>query len=176
MKRFLKAFGVILCVFTVLLTLTSCSGYDFYEDWHNAGATIEKENIYQLITLDEAKQKIDNKDTFVLIYASSSNSESVKVISSFQAQAEYLQRTDAVIYYLNSSEFTSTSDRTKVRETIKMHEAPSDGSPIVMGYKNSAAVIDTSDKNRGSMKDYFKGDQVQYASLASYIFKDLLKK
>ena len=149
MKRFLKAFGVILCVFTVLLTLTSCSGYDFYEDWHNAGATIEKENIYQLITLDEAKQKIDNKDTFVLIYASSSNSESVKVISSFQAQAEYLQRTDAVIYFLNSSEFTSTSDRTKVRETIKMHEAPSDGSPIVMGYKNSASVIDTSDKNRG---------------------------
>ena len=175
MTKFSKAFSTLLLVFILLLTMTSCSGYDFYNDWHGAGADIDKENIYEVISLEEAKKKKDASETFVLVYAASSSSKAVSVITSLQAQAEYLSCTDVVIYYLNSKDyFGSTSTRTEVRNTLNMNESPSDGSPVILGFKSGATILDTSDSKKS--KDFMVDGSISYSSLASYIFRDLLAK
>lgn len=64
MKKILKPFSIIFCAIALLLMLASCQGNSFYSKWHARGAEIEKENCYQEITLDEAKEKKTNKETF----------------------------------------------------------------------------------------------------------------
>lgn len=180
MKKFVKAICMtsILCV--LLFFMASCSGYNFYDDFHKAGADIEKDHIFQIITLEEAKQKKENGDTFVLLYGSSSNTGCVNLVTKLQAQAEYLGNTDAVIYYLNSTEYNSSSKRSEVREAIKMHDPSKDGSPIVMIFtsapSSSRVDVDTSFTDSSQTKKFMEAGSIQYSSLASYIFKEILIK
>lgn len=155
--------------------MTSCSGYSFYNDFHNAGADIEKDHIFELITLEEAKEKKEKGDTFVLLYGASSNQSCVTVVTSLQAQAEYLGNTDATIYFLNSKDYTTTSKCREVKDAIRMHDPSKDGSPIIMTFKATAVDIDTSNKDKVRTKEFIKNDVIQYASLASEIFKNILK-
>ncbi len=178
MKRLVKLISVFCMTFVFLLSMASCTGYDFYSDWHNAGASIEKEHIFEVITLEEATKMKKDGISFALLYASSSSQESVKVVSTLQAQAEYLGREDAVIYFLDAKDYDTSSKRKELRsaDTIYMHEAPTDGSPIIMTFKSTAVDVDTSFTNKPKTKQFFVNGSFQYASLASYIFKDLLKK
>lgn len=182
MKKLTKTFAILSFVFMALFLFASCDKeYNFYEDWHEAGADIEEDNIYKVITLDEAKEKISNGDKFVLIYAASKidnvvNYDSVELISTFQVQAEYLGNTTATIYVLDSSKYTSKDDRKLIRETLNMHEAPSNGSPVVLVY-NKVLEVDTSNKNGNNgtkSKDFLVNGSYSYASLASYVFLELL--
>lgn len=176
MKGFLKAIVICSISFLMVLTMTGCSEYNFYGDWHSAGANIEEKNIFVTISLEEAKAKKEAGDVFTLLYASSSSTQSLSVVSSLQAQAEYLLKgevDDVVIYYVNSSEFNTSEKRTEVRTALGMHEAPSDGSPIIMTFKSGRVDVDTSDFNKVATKNFIVGNSIQYASLASYIFKEL---
>lgn len=56
-----------------------------------------------------------------------------------------------------------------------MHDPSSDGAPIVMTFRATAVDVDTSNKDKVKTKQFIKDGVVQYASLSSYIFKDLLK-
>ena len=173
MKRFLKALTTLSLILVMVISLTSC-GYNFYNDWHSAGADIEKENIYVVITLEEAKKMKEEGQKFALIYASSSSSTSVDVITTFQIQAEYLGNEDAKIYFIDSSNYQAKEKRNEVRDAIKMHEAPSNGSPVVMTFKNGAVDVDTSNVNKVKTKEFIVDGDIKYSSLASYIFKELL--
>ncbi|MCM1131106.1 MAG: hypothetical protein NC310_03340 [Roseburia sp.] len=175
MKKFLKAISIMSILFVMVLAMTSCSGYSFYKDFHDAGAEIEKDNIFELITLEEAKAKKENGDTFVLLYGSSSNSNCVNIVSTLQAQAEYLGNTEATIYFLNSKDYTTTSKCREVKDAIRMHDPSKDGSPIIMTFKATAVDIDTSNKDKVKTKEFIKDNVVQYDSLASEIFKNILK-
>ena len=57
MKKFLKAISMITAMFVLLLSMASCSGYSFYKDFKEAGASIEEENIFIEISLEDAKTK-----------------------------------------------------------------------------------------------------------------------
>ena len=174
MKRFLKACGALVLSFVLLLAMTSCSEYDFYEDWHGAGAAIEKDNIFETISLEKAAEMKEDGKVFALVYASSSAATSRNVITSLQVQAEYLGCEDAVVYYVNSTDYYgSSTTRKEVKSIIGMHEAPSDGSPVIMTFKNGRVDVDTSDMNKTKTKEFIKNGIIQYASLASYIFREL---
>ncbi|MDE7161978.1 MAG: hypothetical protein K2N65_04380, partial [Anaeroplasmataceae bacterium] len=164
----------------LLLFMASCSGYSFYDDFHKAGADIEKDHIFEVITLEEAKQKKENGDTFVLLYGTSSNTGCVQLVTKLQAQAEYLGNTDAVIYYLNSAEYTSSTKRTEVREAINMHDPSKDGAPVVMIFTKAPSAsrvdVDTSFTESSQTKKFMESGSIQYSSLASYIFKEILVK
>lgn len=181
MKKFFK----ILCCISILsiltLVMSACSGYSFYNDFHGAGADIEKDHIYELITLEEAKAKKENGDTFVLLYGSSSNTECVNLVTKFQVQAEYLGNPDAVIYYLNSKDFTTKEKRDEIREAIGMRDPSSEGEPIIMTFTAASGAsrrdVDTSDKNLSRTKEFMDDSgNILYSSLASYIFKEVLAK
>ena len=171
MKKFLKAISMITAMFVLLLSMASCSGYSFYKDFKEAGASIEEENIFIEISLEDAKTKKAAGETFVLLYGNSSNSECVTVVTTLQVQAEYLGNPTAKVYFLNSKDYKTSSDR----EAINMHDPSSDGAPIVMTFRATAVDVDTSNKDKVKTKQFIKDGVVQYASLSSYIFKDLLK-
>ena len=175
MKKFLKAISMITAMFVLLLSMASCSGYSFYKDFKEAGASIEEENIFIEISLEDAKTKKAAGETFVLLYGNSSNSECVTVVTTLQVQAEYLGNPTALVYFLNSKDYKTSSDRKTVREAINMHDPSSDGAPIVMTFRATAVDVDTSNKDKVKTKQFIKDGVVQYASLSSYIFKDLLK-
>ncbi len=179
MKKLMKAISFMTCMLVMVLAMTSCSGYSFYNDFHDAGAEIEKENIFEIISLEEAKTKKENGDTFVLLYGSSSNSNCVALVSSLQAQAEYLGKADATIYFLNSKDYTTSSKCREVKDAIMMHDPTKDGSPIIMTFISAPTAsrvdVDTSNRDKVKTKEFISGGAIQYASLASYIFKDVLK-
>lgn len=173
MKRFLKALTVLSLAFVMVISLASC-GYNFYDDWHSAGAEIEEDNIYVVITLEEAKKMKEDGEVFALVYASSSSSSAVNVITTFQIQAEYLGNEDAKIYFVDSTDYTTKAKRAEVRDALNMHEAPETGDPVVMTFRSTAVDVDTSNTNKVKTKEFIVDGTVQYASLASYIFKELL--
>lgn len=180
MKKFVKAISLVSIFCALFILMTSCSGYSFYDDFHKAGAKIEKDHIFEVITLDQAKEKKENGDTFVLLYGSSSNSTCVNLVSSLQEQSEYLGNPDATIYFVNSTDYKTSSKRQEVRDAINMRDPSSNGEPILMTFisaPNASRVdVDTSDKDKVKTKEFIKDGVIQYASLASYIFKDVLKK
>ncbi len=175
MKKFLKAVSIVSFMFVMLLSMASCSGYSFYKDFNEAGAKIEEENIFELITLEDAKNKKAAGETFVLLYGNSTNSECVSLVTTLQVQAEYLGNPDATIYFLDSKDYKTSTDRKSVRDAINMHDPSSNGEPILMTFRSTAVDVDTSNKDKVKTKQFIKDGVVQYASLSSYIFKDLLK-
>lgn len=179
MKKFIKALGLFSFLAVLMLTFTSCNSYNFYKDWNGAGADIESNNIFTTITLDEAKEKKDAKETFVLFYGASSSSTAVSMVTSLQAQAEYLNNTDATIYYVNSADYYETSSkRALVREAIGMRDAPSTADPVIMIFRNGASAIDSSMPSIAKNSKFYdkESGQFLYTSLYSYIFKELLVK
>lgn len=179
MKKAIKSISFISFMFVLLFIMVSCSNKGFYQDFHSAGAIIEKENIFEQITLDQAKTKKENNETFVLLYGNSTNSACVSVVTSLQAQAEYLGNTDVTIYFLNSTEYKTSSQRKEVRDAIRMHEPTSDGAPVIMTFvaasTSSRVDVDTSDREKVKTKEFIKNGSIQYSSLASYIFKELFE-
>lgn len=175
MKRFLKLTSLMSVLLFIVVVMTGCSKYNFYDDFKGAGADIEKENIFELITLDEIKAKKEAGETFVVLYGASSNSECVNVVTSLQAQAEYLGNEEATIYFFNSKDYNTTSKVREVKDQIKMHNPSKDGSPIVITFKATAVDIDTSNTDKVRTKEFIVDGEVKYSSLASEIFKNILK-
>ncbi len=173
MKKILKITSLFSVFVLFMILMTSCSGYSFYKDWHKAGADIDKDHIFEVITLEQAETKKKNGDVFALLFASSSNKESVNVVTSFQAQAEYLEAIDKTIYFVDSTKYTSTSLRNEVRTALGMQDVPTDGAPAVMTFKSKAVDVDTTNKNSTRTGKFIVNGEIQYSSLASYIFREL---
>ena len=59
MKKFIKGLAALMLVACGLVGLTSCDNYDFYKDWTDAGADLEKDaHIFEALTLEEAEKYI----------------------------------------------------------------------------------------------------------------------
>lgn len=175
LKKIVSAF-VIALIFG--LALTSCSGYNFYKEFSEAGADIEENNIFEVLTLEEAKAKIEANETFVLLYGTAQSSPCVNVVTSLQAQAEYLGAEDLTVYFMDATDYIESSkSRKEVREAIKMND-PMDqfsDSPVIIIYKNGKVDVDTSALESTKTKKFLnESGAVQYASLASYIFREIL--
>lgn len=172
--KFISLFAVLL--FGVWL-LVGCSGYNFYSKWTDAGATLPKDHIFTVVSLDEVQKKIESKETFALLYATTESTASVKVVTSLQTQATYLQVSDKTIFFLDAADYIETaSARDEIRQKINMKD-PMDSTmddPVIMTFKEGVIDVDTSFVSKGTTQPFIRSGKVQYASLASYIFKELL--
>lgn len=174
MKRFLKAISM-LSITLMLVVLTGCNQDKFYKEWSNAGAEIEEENIFEYIELDEVATKISNGDTFVVVCASSKNSQSITVINTLQSQHDYLcPEKDVTIYVVDSTDFDKSSRKT-AKEKLGLSKAvTSDGSPIIMTYEKGIIGVETNWLDKIQTQEFVVNGTFQSSALASYIFKDLL--
>lgn len=173
-KNILSA--VIVCV--LLITMTGCSKYNFYNDWSEAGAKITKDHIFVAVTLEEVQEKIEADETFALLYTTSESQTGIAAVETLQNQAEYLGFEDEVIYFLDAADYISSSKKRKeVREAINMHD-PIDSiidAPVIITYVKGVVDVDTSDLTDTKTKKFIGEDgTIQYLSLASYIFRELL--
>ena len=175
LKKIISAF-VVACVLG--LALTSCSGYNFYDEFKEAGADITEDHIFEVVNLEKAQANIEADETFVLVYGTSESLACVNVITSLQAQAEYLEAEDKTIYFMDATDYIESSKKRKeVREALDIND-PMDAlsdSPVIVIYKNGKVDIDTSNPDSSRTKKFLNDSgAVQYASLASYIFREIL--
>ena len=174
MKKIFKRFALIAIVILGALHLTGC--YNFYNDWHKAGANIEKDNCFTAVELDAAKSKIENKDTFVLVLATSTNSTCVSRISLLQEQADYADF-DGTLYFVSITDYCDTaSGRKELRDKlgVKGYSNNLTGTDaVVVAYTKGEITFDTSSKlTNDSIKQFVSNSNINFYSLASYIFND----
>ncbi|MBR4496234.1 MAG: hypothetical protein IKP12_03790 [Acholeplasmatales bacterium] len=174
MKKLFKRIALFAIVILGALHLTGC--YNFYDDFSKAGAKIEKENCFKAIELNEAKAKIDAKDTFVLVLATSTNSTCVSRISLLQEQADYAEF-DGVLYFVSMTNYCETATgRKELRDKlgIKGYSNNLTGSDaVIVAYTKGEITFDTSSKlTNDSIKQFVSNESINFYSLASYIFND----
>ena len=176
MKRLLKALST-LSVLLLLVVLTSCGSNKFYKEWSNAGANIEKDNIFEYIELEEVKEKIAASETFVVVYASYENATSISTINSLQAQYDYLCTNDEeiVIYVVDSTDFDKSSERKEAKEALAVTKAvPNDGSPLIVTYSKGAPTVESNWLDKIQTQEFVFNGRLDLSSLCSYIYRELL--
>ena len=100
-----------------LMSLASCSSTSFYKDWHNAGADIDEEVPFEYISFDKAKAMKDNKETFLVMFGSPSDSQDVKDVQGLCYDA-YVTNQKNKIYFVNCDDASSVSVREKYRKEL----------------------------------------------------------
>ena len=177
MKRFLKALTTLSITIMLLVVFTSCNDNKFYKEWSEAGAGIEEEHIFEVIELSDVETKIAAGETFVVIFASSENSEAVNIITTFQTQYDYLCLNDeeVVIYVVDSTEIDKSSERTAARESLGVaKDLPKNGAPLVVTYIKGVTDVESNWTDKIQTKEFVVNGRVNYSSLCSYIFRELL--
>ena len=175
MKKFIKSIAVFAIVILGALHLTGC--YNFYDDYHKAGATIEKDNIFTAIELNEAKTKIDNDETFVLVLSTSSNTTCVNRISLLQEQADYAEF-EGTLYFVSITDYCDTATgRKELRDSLGIKGQSNNltgKDAVIVGYTKGEKSFDTSSKlDDDSIKQFVtSSNSINYYALAAYIFND----
>ena len=182
MKRFLKGALSLMVALVGLIGLTSCNDeYDFYEDFTEAGVDLDKDDmIYEAITLDQAKAKIEAEETFYLAIGTSQSKSTVSNIATLQIQADYLGF-DGTVYFVDSTDYIAKkADRNKVREDLGIHNITESTtlSLIIVVYKEGKIVLDTSytinndHVDNDTLAPFYKPGYLDYEAIASYLFRD----
>ncbi len=174
MKKLFKRFAIFAIMILGALQLSGC--YDFYDDFHKAGAQIEKDNCFTSVDLAQAKAKIDNKETFVLVLATSADSTSVSRISLLQEQSDYYEF-DGKLFVLSIKDYCDTAaGRKDLRDNLGVKGFSNNlggTDAVIVCYTKGEITIDTSAKlSSDSLKPFVSGSSINYYSLAAYIFND----
>lgn len=174
MKKIFKRFAIFAIMILGALQLSGC--YDFYDDFSKAGAQIEKDNCFTSVDLAQAKAKIDNKDTFVLVLATSADSTSVSRITLLQEQADYYEF-DGKLFVMTIKDYCDTyAGRNELRDNlgIKGFSNNLNGTDaVIVCYTKGEVTIDTSAKlSNDSLKPFVSGTSINFYSLSAYIFND----
>lgn len=177
MSKISKIFAAIAVLVIGAVTLVSCGGYNFYKDWHDAGADISKDNVFEAISLEEAQDKIAKEETFVLITGTSESSTAVSNMSTLQLYADYFDFKGTLYFVDITSYMTKPSDRKTFREALGIRDISNaaSGNLIVVCYTKGKVVLDTTNKlTDTSLENFADGDSLNFNALASYIFNDFV--
>lgn len=151
----------------------TASGNWWYYD--SDGATvIEKDNCFPSINLQDAKTKIDNKETFILIL--SITGRYISTTSLLQEKAKNYAF-NGEIYVLSINTYCDTvSGRNELRDNLGVKGLSNNltgSEAVVVCYKNGEITIDTSDNySSESLSPFIKHFTIDYELLADYIFTE----
>lgn len=118
-----KKFLVFLCIGLIMCLVsckksTTCNGsfYDCYilsKDYDNL---IAVDNVYQKITIDEFKTKLENKDDFIVYYGQPNCSFCLKNVAFFDLNAKALNI--EIIYYIESDIFNNNDKQADILQAL----------------------------------------------------------
>lgn len=183
-KVFQKAAGILVAA-VGLMSLASCSSTSFYKDWHNAGADIDEEVPFEYISFDKAKEMKDNKETFLVMFGSPSDSQDVKDVQGICYDA-YVTNQKNKIYFVNCDDASSVSVREKYRKELGVknvlspsYSEENSSDEVLSGlvavlYKNGSVAWDTSKAYDYDFCDYFAtsdSKKVNIHSVAAYAWE-----
>lgn len=185
MKKIRTILTSFVAVVLGLFALASCDGgkYDLYEDWSKAGAAIEKDNIYEVITKEQAVEKINAKETFILVASTSE-------VSACRYELPYLDVTakelgwKGTVYFINvKDDIKVASKRAEYNSELHINDinAPNQNSKYqfrelcLVVYKEGQVFLDTTNLNDTVVNEFYKLDsfvQSPYEAISAYLFKD----
>ena len=103
MSKYIKSISALAVIVIAVLTLAGCK-YNFYKEWVEAGATIEKDNIFEVVEIEEAKDKIAANETFVLVFGTTSAASAAQTVTILQTTADYLEF-DGKLFYIDCTDY-----------------------------------------------------------------------
>ena len=168
MKKILKPFSILFCLLAFVFMLASCSNETFYSKWHARGAEIEKENCYQEITLDEAKTKKQNKETFAFFLGILTNDDTaVSDMTKVQFLADNTNFTGKV-YFITVKKVTKDIAK-DVSDTFKLDIYNKGLFGIAI--KDGIVKINTSNSKDDTNERFMtNGSTIDVVAVAEYFF------
>lgn len=174
MNKLVKFFSAFAVLLIGAVTLVSCGGYNFYNVWTEAGATLDKDHPFEVIEVADAKSKIDEKETFVLVLGNPSIYASANSITTMCEQAK-VANFDGTIYFIDiEDELSGISSRKEIKDSLKINNPTNANTNlIIVCYNKGEVLIDTSAKiTESSLENFVSGSAIDYSALSAYIFND----
>ena len=184
-KVIAKAAGLGLALFGVL-SLASCSASSFYSDWSKAGADINQEVPFEYISFDKAKEMKENKETFLVMFGSPSDSQDVTDVQGICYDA-YVTNQKNKIYFINCEDASKVSVREQYRKELDVKNVLSPSYSVIdpdddgtlnglvaVLYKNGSVYFDTSRAYAYDFCSYFAtsdSKKVNIHSVAAYAWE-----
>lgn len=173
MSKFIKGISALAVILVAAVMLASCE-YNFYGDWSKAGAEIEKENIFEVVTVDSAKAMIEEDKTFVLVLGSSNATLAPSTMTTLQDDADYLGF-EGKLQFIDCAEFVNKpADRKMLKEAFGVNDPSKISSNlVVLIYDKGNLLLDTTDAaTDDKLKHFVDGSSVNYSALATYIYTE----
>lgn len=171
MKKFMRIFTAIAVGIVAVFSLASCKKATFYSEWHGAGATIEEDNVFKYLTIDEVAEKKAAKEEFVVFIGTSESETARTLVSNIQTQADLLDFTGNVYVVSVKNILGSINKMNDARTKLGTKEInPGDNGLIAVCYKNNAVHFDTSNPNE-ELKRFYVDGAVNFNSIAVYSFE-----
>lgn len=168
MNKFKKILSA-LAVTIAFGALASCDNNAFYNEWHDAGAVIEKENVFKLLTVDDVSKKREAKEDFIIFVGSSKKEGAVTNVSAIQSQADNLDY-EGVVYFVNTKDILA-SIPLKKEATEKLGVKEIDSSNlVVVCYHDGEVFFDTSSSESDHYERFVISGSLSYNALAEYAF------
>ena len=177
-NKLMKILSTFLVVFISVLGLAACNEkYDFYEDFYTAGATnLTEDHIFEVITLDDAKAKIDAKESFVVFLGLSKYSEDVTAINAIAYDAANLNY-DGKVYFINLADFKSVSSKAELNKALDIKYDSGSGL-IAVCYKDGKLEFETTRPTKYEICQLFNihgtedNISIDIHALAAYTFEN----
>ncbi len=171
MKSFKKIVAA-LFGFSLLVMLASCSGYNFYRDFKNAGAEIDTDHQFEVLTLGQVKTK-KGKDEFSLIIGNSNKSECANAVTKIYDELKNINF-DGTVNYFSIKDMTLT-ERHEAEEALGTSVDSSDAI-IFIAYKSDGSIkFNTSKSTDLDAKKFRNGTSLAYRAIADYIAETYTK-
>lgn len=165
-KRCLSIFAI----FGFLFFLASCSGYNFYKDFKNAGADITSDNSFYALTADEVEKFRTDKKEFLIIVGSSSNASCVSAVTKMQNEFDNIKYKGLVYFLSVKDALTSTSEGSRVSKILGSDiDAGSDGIIVIAYDKNGNTKFNTKKSDDIDAKKFKPNGTIAYRAIADYI-------
>lgn len=174
MKKFGKLLSALAVAVIGLATLVSCGGYNFYNVMTEAGAIIDKDHCYEVIEIEDAKNKIEADETFILALGSPI-SKTANTIGIIDEQSEIFNF-EGKIYFIDvEDEIKNIEDRNTLNKDLGIsNSADAKTNLIIVIYNKGEVLIDTTNKASYDDFEWFAANNsVDYYALAAYMFNDL---
>ena len=173
MSKYIKSISALAVIVIAVLTLAGCK-YNFYKEWVEAGATIEKDNIFEVVEIEEAKDKIAANETFVLVFGTTSAASAAQTVTILQTTADYLEF-DGKLFYIDCTDYINKpADRKMLKEAFGINDSNQISSNLVIAiYDKGKLLLDTSDSvEEDNLKNFADSGSINYSAIATYIFTD----
>lgn len=171
MKKVVAYISAFMLIIVGMLSLASCSKKTFYSEWHKAGADIEKNNMFESITVDEVEIKLSSDDsTFALFIGSSSDEQAVKDVSAMQYTAD-VKNYEGKVYFLTTTKLKKQSKMRDIKDRIKVDISEMGTSVQCVLFEKGRVSFNTVKTDTDQVKKFKIDDEVSIIAVLEYVIE-----
>ena len=170
MKKIVAYISAFMLIIVGMLSLASCSKKTFYSEWHKAGATIEKTNMFESVTVDDVKSKIEGKETFAVFFGSSNDSQAIKDVTAMQYTAD-VKNYEGKVYFLTTTKLKTQSKMREIKDAINVDISDMGTSVQCVLYEGGKVSFNTSYPDKEEVSKFKIEDTVSIIAVLEYVIE-----